>query len=879
MTEATLPNLIPCSINEKMLHFIDLSQFGLGGNSSSPRIYNILAESLLSNGVTAQSVSEIVSRKNISDAEITFQPKRLIMQDYAGLPALLDLAALRSNAVDLGLDPATINPTLPVVLAIDHSIVVTNHNTPNSRHENESKEFSKNKERFQFLKWAQSAFPAVQVIPPGKGILHQINLEYLSTGVISLQKNDYQLLCADNLLGTDSHSTMVGGIGVLGWGIGGIEATACLLGYGVSLRWPRVAGVRLSNMKRANVLASDIALYLAKRLRAFGVIDHAVEFFGSGVHSLTVSDRATISNMAPEYGATVAWFPIDTKTLDYFKLTGRDEDHLALVEAHARHQGLWQESGDFEPDYQTVIDIDLSEISTTFAGPNRPEQALTPAQVPILFEEVSKRPPAGGALQDGDVVLAAITSCTNTANPAAMITAGLVAKRAIELGLTIPKTIKTSFSPGSQVVQRYLQSSGLLYYIESLGFFITGYGCMTCVGNSGPLEPSVQEMISGGEFDVCAVISGNRNFEGRIHKSIRSCFLMSPPFVILSALAGHMRLDLEKDVITTAPDGTPIQLIDLWPSSDAVSEILERHVKQDDFHDVYRLIDEGSKEWKELYSPCGSTFEWDDSSLYIRRPPIVAPETSQINVINARVLLKLGDSITTDHISPVGAIDPESTAGRYLRDLGLHLDDLNTYGARRGNHEVMLRGTFANPRLANQFLPDRHGGWAIGPDGETAYEVYTAAEKYTRAKIPTVICAGHSYGTGSARDWAAKGTAGLGVKAVIARSFERIHRTNLILCGVLPVTLPPELEWDALTLSAIDEISLVPEGSLKPDGQIRMTIHRPCGASDQYMTKCAIRTVKELSLYLNGGVLAACHMHMLERAEAKLQLSEHNDVI
>ena len=556
----------------------------------------------------------------------------------------------------------------------------------------------------------------MRVIPPGKGILHQINLEHLSAGIVTTRRQGRTWACADSLLGTDSHSTMAGGIGLLGWGVGGIEAIACMLGLGVSLQWPEVVGVRLTGRRSSRVLASNIALHLTNQLRAFGVVDSFIEFIGPGMETLSVSDRATIANMAPEYGATVAFFPIDVRTLEHFAVTGQSADRLSLIEAHARAQGLWHDAKAPELVFNTLIEIDLSRIGTTLAGPKRPDQALDTAHASRIFADGPALAPSPDRLSDGDIVLAAITSCTNTANAEAMITAGLLAERAVELGLTVPAHIKTSFAPGSWVVERYLKAAGLLDSLEKLGFSIVGFGCTTCVGNSGPLRSDIQKKIVDDDLDVCAVLSGNRNFEMRIHKSIKSSFLMSPPMVIAAALAGSMRLDLDADILTRTPDGSPVRLSDLWPTRSAVESAMDAHIRREDYQDVYGTIDNGDSGWRSLNAPHTTTFGWQPESEYIRRPPQSAPTMDPDTLNGARILLKLGDTVTTDHISPVGAIDPQSPAGQYLLDNGVARDALNTYGARRGNYEVMLRGTFANARLMNRFLVNRRGGWALGPD-------------------------------------------------------------------------------------------------------------------------------------------------------------------
>lgn len=770
------------------------------------------------------------------------------MQDYAGLPPLPDLAGLRNDAIKLDQDPTEVAPSLPIALVIDHSIMA---NFGGARKRNEAVKFEQNTERFRLLKWAQAAFENVQIIPSGKGILHQINLEHLSTGVTVETREDQRWLVPDSLFGTDSHPTMVGSISVLGRGVGGIEATSCLLGDGVSLQWPKVLGVRLIGKRAAHLQAADIALHLTKTLREHGVVEYFVEFTGTRLVQLSVSDRATLANMAPEYGATVAFFPTDAKTLDHFALVGRDQHHIDRIEAYAHAQGLWHGPDTIEPTFETVIQVDLSEIGTTFASPTRLEQALKPAQTSALFAtSVAETTPAS-PLQDGDIVLAVITSCTNTAHPTAMITAGLVARKAVSLGLKVSPNIKTTFAPGSQVIRHYLNAAGLLK-----GFGIAGFGCMICVGNSGPLGSGILAEIEAGGRDVCSVLSGTRNFEGRIHKAIKSSFLMSPPHVIVAALAGHLRLDVERDVLAQTTNGVDIHLSDLWTSDAEVREIAHPYIQANDYKETCATIDQGRDVWLALNAPAGATFEWEPDSHYIRRPLAKPKQPNRGSIEDARALLYLGHNVTTDHISPVGAIDPESPAGRYLLACDVPIEAFNTYGARRGNHNVMLRGTFANPRFANRFIQNRTGGWTFGPDGQTITTVQSVAMAFAKPNIPTIICAGHAYGSGSTRDCAAKGTAGLGVQAVIARSFERIHRTNLILCGVLPLTLPEGFDWDTFGLHPTDQISLVPNTQLTPDGHVTVIVKRANGSNDCVTTHCAIRKHQELFQYCAGGVLA-----------------------
>lgn len=754
---------------------------------------------------------------------VPFRPSRVVLQDFTGVPAVVDLAAMRDAVVKLGGDPKVINPEIPVTLVVDHSVQVDFAGTKESLSFNTEKEFERNHERYQFLKWAQQAFDNFEVVPPETGIIHQVNLEYLSDVIL---KNDDDLLFPDSLEGTDSHTTMINGLGVLGWGVGGIEAEAAILGEASYFPTPEVIGVELTGSLSPGATATDLALYLTELLRNEKVVGKFVEYFGTGYKSLSLSDRATIANMAPEYGATCGFCPIDEETLSYLRLTGRREEQVKLVEAYAKQNHLFYD-GSETPLYTRVIQLDLSTVHSSVAGPKRPQDRVPLAEVAENFQasltnpsgpkgfglspdELNRKETTKGTnqvIETGDLALAAITSCTNTSNPSVMVAAGLLAKKAVELGLEVPSTIKTSLAPGSKIVTQYLEKGNLLEPLAELGFDIVGYGCTTCIGNSGPLEEEIEATLKESDLVVSAVLSGNRNFEGRIHPLIKANYLASPPLVIAYALAGTIKKDLTKEALATI-EGKDIYLADLWPSQEEVNTYINDFLNPQDFRAAYENIYQSNERWNQIETSKGECYEWDDASTYIANPPFFTDldqtENTENPLADLRVLAKFGDTVTTDHISPAGNIGMQSPAGRYLKEHGLAYKDFNSFGSRRGNHEVMMRGTFGNIRIQNQLTPETTGGYTkLATNGEEL-SIYDAAMQYQKDQIGTVILAGKDYGMGSSRDWAAKGTNLLGVKAVLAESYERIHRSNLVMMGVIPFEYLPGESAESLGLTGLE---------------------------------------------------------------------------
>ncbi len=743
--------------------------------------------------------------------EIAFSPERVLMQDFTGVPAVVDLAAMRDALAALGGDPSRIDPLVPCELVIDHSVIAERSGGPGSFDENVAIEYERNIERYQLLRWAQQSFDRFQVVPPGTGICHQVNLEYLARVVFETEDGQAY---PDTLVGTDSHTTMVNGLGVLGWGVGGIEAEAAMLGQPLSMLLPPVVGLHLHGEMPEGTTATDLVLTITELLRRHGVVGKFVEAFGPGVAAVPVENRATIGNMSPEYGATCTVFPVDQATIDYLRFTGRSEDHLAVVEAYTKEQGLWHEGGE-ETRYTETVDLDLSTVVPSLAGPARPQDRVSLAGAGRAFRGALGREPrvaplagdgavAGGGhapepgsrgLTDGDVVIAAITSCTNTSNPQVLVAAGLVARNAVERGLAAKPWVKTSLAPGSRVVMDYLEHAGLVEPLEKLGFWLVGYGCTTCIGNSGPLLPGLSETVQENDLAVVSVLSGNRNFEGRIHPDVRMNYLASPPLVVAYALAGTMDIDLAADPIGSDQEGRPVMLADLWPTDHEVAEAIRSSLSSDEFRQRYASVFEGDERWRSMEVAAGATFGWDGESTYVLRPPYFDGMTMDPapleDIEGGRVLVLLGDSVTTDHISPAGSIRPSSPAGEYLGNKGVDRQDFNSYGARRGNHEVMIRGTFANVRLRNQLVPGVEGGVTVHLPGGDQVAIYEAAERYRSEGVPLLVIAGKEYGSGSSRDWAAKGTLLLGVRAVLAESYERIHRSNLIGMGVLPLQFGP----------------------------------------------------------------------------------------
>ncbi len=847
-----------------------LVEQGFSAVSRLPYSLKVLLENLLrfedGHTVTREHILALANRDaNTSEQEIAFRPARVLMQDFTGVPGVVDLAAMRDALARRGADPALVNPLTQVDLVIDHSVMVDRFADASAYRENVAIEMQRNRERYQFLRWGQSAFANFRVVPPGTGICHQVNLEYLARGVWTSEVNGEMLAYPDSLVGTDSHTTMINGLGVLGWGVGGIEAEAAMLGQPISMLIPEVVGFRLQGALPEGVTATDLVLTIVQQLRAHGVVGKFVEFFGSGLDSLPLADRATIANMAPEYGATCGFFTFDQETLNYLRLSGRDDHTLALVEAYAKAQGLWRDDT-VEPVYSASLTLDLSTVTPSVAGPKRPQDRVALGSLGAAMDEMialrgrtvaAEVPVAGVAhgLRDGDVVIAAITSCTNTSNPAVMMAAGLVARKAVEKGLTRKPWVKPSLAPGSKVVTDYLAKAGLQPYLDQLGFNLVGYGCTTCIGNSGPLAPELEQAIQAGDLTVSAVLSGNRNFEGRIHPEVRANWLASPPLVVAFALAGTTRLDLSVDPVGVNARGESIYLRDIWPSNQEIAAAVAQ-VDRDMFRREYADVFTGDEQWRALPIPEGNTYTWDEASTYIRNPPFfdeIGGDTTS-PVVGARLLALLGDSVTTDHISPAGDIDEDSPAGRYLQERGVEVTDFNSYGSRRGNHEVMMRGTFANVRLRNELVPGVEGGYTRLPGGEPM-SIYAAAMAYQRDGVPLVVVAGKEYGTGSSRDWAAKGTRLLGVRAVIAESFERIHRSNLIGMGVLPLQFAGAQTRVSMGLDGSERFHLEGLAELVPGGQVSMVVEREDGTRDSCLLVCRIDTDNELSYYKSGGIL------------------------
>ncbi|HLH47267.1 MAG TPA: aconitate hydratase AcnA [Acidimicrobiales bacterium] len=807
-------------------------------------------------------------------AEIAFAPARILMQDFTGVPAVVDLAAMRDAMRDLGGDPALVTPQIPAELVIDHSVVADVYGRPDAFARNAELEFARNEERYRFLRWGQTAFETLKVVPPNTGICHQVNLEYLARVVFDDDGEAYP----DTLLGTDSHTTMVNGLGVLGWGVGGIEAEAAMLGQPVSMLIPKVVGFQLTGSLPEGSTATDLVLTVTEMLRRHGVVGKFVEFYGDGVASVPVANRATIGNMSPEYGSTCAIFPIDEETLEYLRLTGRPEERVALVERYAREQGLWHDPG-HQPAYSETLTLDLSTVVPSLAGPARPQDRVpldharegyrTAVAKVLGGERAADAPPSSPVpvtledgttfdLDHGHVVIAAITSCTNTSNPSVMVAAGLLAKNAVERGLTTKPWVKTSLAPGSKVVMDYYERAGLVPYLDKLGFDLVGFGCTTCIGNSGPLLPEISAAVDAGDLAVVSVLSGNRNFEGRINPDVRMNYLASPPLVVAYALAGTMDADIVGEPLGTGADGQPVYLRDIWPSPKDVAAVVDGSIESGMFRRSYADVFTGDERWAALDVPSGESYAWDGRSTYVRKPPFfedISPEPGALSdLTGARVLAVLGDSVTTDHISPAGTIGRDGPAGRWLVDGGVDPQDFNSYGSRRGNHEVMIRGTFANIRLRNRLAPGIEGGVTRHlPDGEQM-SIYDAARRYERDGVPLVIVAGKEYGSGSSRDWAAKGTALLGVRAVLAESFERIHRSNLIGMGVLPLQFASGESAETLGLTGEEEIGVTGLAGLGPDDPLPRELQVTADGK-QFTVTLRIDTPKEADYFRHGGIL------------------------
>ena len=858
----------------------------LGNLEKLPFSLKVLLENLLrnedGNTVTAddmQAFSQWLKNKN-SNQEIAFRPARVLMQDLTGVPAVVDLAAMRDAMQALGGDATKINPLCPVDLVIDHSIHVDKFGTRMALQDNTKIEMQRNQERYEFLRWGQEGFDNFAVVPPGIGICHQVNLEYLAKAVWQKEVDGRTVAYPDTQVGTDSHTTMINGLGVLAWGVGGIEAEAAMLGQPVSMLIPEVVGFRLTSKLPEGATATDLVLRIVELLRQHGVVGKFVEFFGEGLDDLPLPDRATIANMAPEYGATCGFFPVDKIALDYLRLSGRDDDTVALVEAYTKAQGMWRDASSLEPVFTSQLELDMSTIEPSMAGPKRPQDRATLAEVPEVFkvaaeqyvpvgeEEKVVSTDAGFDMHHGDVVIAAITSCTNTSNPSVMLAAGLVAKKAAEKGMRVKPWVKTSLAPGSKVVTDYLETTNLLPYLNELGFNLVGYGCTTCIGNSGPLPDAVAKAVSEDDLAVCSVLSGNRNFEGRINPLVKASWLASPPLVVAYALAGTVKKDLTKEVVGEDADGNAVYLRDLWPSNaEIAAEVVK--ITSDMFRTQYADVFTGNEAWNKIPTADSETYQWQADSTYVRLPPYFEGLTLEPlpvkPIAGARLLASFADSVTTDHISPASAIKADSPAGKYLQKNGVAVKDFNSYGARRGNHEVMVRGTYANIRIRNEMIDELEGGYTKHyPDGEIM-TIFDAAMKYKEENIPLIVIAGRDYGMGSSRDWAAKGTLLLGVKAVIAESYERIHRSNLIGMGVLPLEFKDKMTRKHLELKGDETFDVLGlDNNLKPQSDVKVLIHYADGNKKEVVLRCRIDTQNEMEYYFNQGILQYVLRNMMK---------------
>ncbi|GAK32456.1 aconitate hydratase [Iodidimonas nitroreducens] len=852
----------------------------IGDVSRLPFSLKVLLENMLrcedGQTVTSDDVQAVADwlKDRRSDREIAYRPARVLMQDFTGVPAVVDLAAMRGAMKALGGDPQKINPLAPVDLVIDHSVMVDKFGSETAFKQNVDLEMKRNKERYEFLRWGQQAFDNFRAVPPGTGICHQVNLEYLGRTVWTNEIDGTLYAYPDTVVGTDSHTTMINALAVLGWGVGGIEAEAAMLGQPVSMLIPEVIGFKIKGRLPEGATATDLVLTVTQMLRKKGVVGKFVEFFGDGLAHMSVADKATISNMAPEYGATCGFFPIDQATLDYLEFSGRGDDTVALVEAYAKAQGMWHDPSAPDPAFTDQLELDLADVVPSIAGPKRPQDRVLLTDAASAFatelrdsfkkgEAPDERFKVDGEDFDighGDVVIAAITSCTNTSNPSVMLAAGLVARNALARGLSVKPWVKTSLAPGSQVVTDYLLKAGLQDDLDALGFNLVGYGCTTCIGNSGPLPEAISKAVNSHDVVACSVLSGNRNFEGRVNPDVKANYLASPPLVVAYALAGSMKVDLMNDPLGTDQDGKDVYFRDIWPSSAEIEQVVREAVTPEQFSKRYADVFAGDEQWQAIKVTKGLTYEWNDDSTYVQNPPYfegmkAEPEATS-NIKGARMLALLGDSVTTDHISPAGSIKPDSPAGRYLTDNGVERAEFNSYGSRRGNHEVMMRGTFANIRLRNLMAPGTEGGVTVHyPSGEET-SIYDAAMQYTAEDTPLVVVAGKEYGTGSSRDWAAKGTRLLGVRAVIVESFERIHRSNLVGMGVLPLQFKDGMTAQSLKLTGKERFDITGIGKgIKPRQDVACTIHYEDGSSKDITLLCRIDTADEVSYYENGGIL------------------------
>ncbi|CDF83509.1 Aconitate hydratase 1 [Pseudomonas knackmussii B13] len=878
----SLNSLRTLAVGGKTYHYYSLPEAAkqLGDLEKLPKSLKVLLENLLrwedNHTVNADDLRALAGwlKTRSSEREIQYRPARVLMQDFTGVPAVVDLAAMRAAVAKAGGDPQKINPLSPVDLVIDHSVMVDRYASPAAFGENVEIEMQRNGERYAFLRWGQNAFDNFRVVPPGTGICHQVNLEYLGRTVWTKDEDGRTYAFPDTLVGTDSHTTMINGLGVLGWGVGGIEAEAAMLGQPVSMLIPEVIGFKLTGKLKEGITATDLVLTVTQMLRKKGVVGKFVEFYGDGLADLPLADRATIANMAPEYGATCGFFPVDEITLGYLRLSGRPEETVQLVEAYCKAQGLWREPGQ-EPLFTDALQLDLGDVEASLAGPKRPQDRVSLGQVAQAFDDFTALQPKSATshasaidyqhdgkthrLEDGAVVIAAITSCTNTSNPSVMMAAGLLAKKALEKGLQRKPWVKSSLAPGSKVVTDYFKAAGLTQYLDELGFDLVGYGCTTCIGNSGPLLDPIEKAIQQADLTVASVLSGNRNFEGRVHPLVKTNWLASPPLVVAYALAGSVRLDLAKDPLGTGKDGQPVYLKDIWPSQQEIAAAIQK-VDTAMFHKEYAEVFQGDEKWRAIQVPQAKTYVWQADSTYIQHPPffehIAEAPPKVADIEKARVLAVLGDSVTTDHISPAGNIKKDSPAGRYLSEHGVAYADFNSYGSRRGNHEVMMRGTFANIRIKNEMLGGEEGGNTIHVPSGDKLAIYDAAMRYQQDGTPLVIIAGKEYGTGSSRDWAAKGTNLLGVKAVIAESFERIHRSNLVGMGVLPLQFTGGQERKSLNLTGKEVLNIRGlNGELKPHMTLKVEVTREDGKQDSFDVLCRIDTLNEVEYFKAGGIL------------------------
>lgn len=868
---------------------LKLEEQGVGNISKLPFSIRVLLEAAVrhldNRAITKEHVEQIAKWDTGAgkNKEIPFKPARIVLQDFTGVPCVVDLAAMRDTMKRMGGDPDRINPLVPVDLVIDHSVMVDTFGSPDALLKNMEMEFARNEERYKFLRWAQTAFDNFRAVPPATGIVHQVNLEYLASVAATNEVDGVTEVYPDSLVGTDSHTTMINGLGVVGWGVGGIEAEAGMLGQPLYFITPEVIGFKLTGKLAEGATATDLALTITNILRKKGVVGKFVEFFGSGVSEMSLADRATVANMAPEYGATMGFFPVDNETLNYLRLTGRSEEQVALVEAYYKAQNLFRTNETADPVFTDVVELDLSTVTPSLAGPKRPQDRIELTAMKKAFNEALAKPVTEGGfglkddeltkevqishpngktstLKQGSVVIAAITSCTNTSNPSVLIGAGLVAKKAVERGLAKPEYVKSSLAPGSRVVTDYLIEAGLMEPLEALGFHVTGYGCTTCIGNSGPLPEEVSAGISEGDLTVAAVLSGNRNFEGRIHAQVKANYLASPPLVIAYALAGTVDIDLVNDPLGTDKEGNPVYLKDIWPTSQEIQEAMEKAVRPELFKAQYANVFTANETWNKIEIPEGKIYDWDEESTYIAEPPFfhnLSKEVGDIEEIKgAKTLLLLGDSITTDHISPAGVIKADSPAGLWLQERGIQPKDFNSYGSRRGHHDVMMRGTFANIRIRNQMAPGTEGGVTTYlPTGEIM-PVYDASMKYQETNTPLVVFAGKEYGSGSSRDWAAKGTYLLGIKAVIAESFERIHRSNLVFMGVLPLQFEEGTSWQSLGITGRETFDILGlDNQTQPNQKLTVRATREDGSSFEFPVISRLDSVVDIDYYRNGGIL------------------------